>query len=187
MKLKPLPQSVQLSDASKCQQLCRFIEIYHPGYEIPIPLICLRACDEGGIDYGLVYYACRIIAGNIWTENEGQGSTGPFLSTSLNPSHPRFTPENDIISPGRYYFHVPPYAKGKLFLWSNLFSSFQSNLLLLDPPYPIVPDFDHWVFPSTLPKPWADLQIAPPTRPPAKSVFDLSAYDVRLTSYRITT
>ncbi|OTB20715.1 hypothetical protein K445DRAFT_7487 [Daldinia sp. EC12] len=88
-----------------------------------------------------VYYACCIVAGNIW-DVSGGSSKGPFLSTSLNPSSKRVRPSNHVITAGVYYFHV-----------SNSYPVDSDDSKL----YLIVLTFDHWGFPDKpLPKPWKD-------------------------------
>ncbi|KAK6948205.1 hypothetical protein Daesc_009969 [Daldinia eschscholtzii] len=47
------------------------IEIFHPGYlESYCPLLQFVAWDDGGVDYNLVYYACCILVGNAWPDDE---------------------------------------------------------------------------------------------------------------------
>ncbi|KAI8960864.1 hypothetical protein F5Y11DRAFT_328362 [Daldinia sp. FL1419] len=120
------------------RDLLKLIDIYHPGYPDLNPLLSLHASDKGGIHYTLVYYACCIVAGNIWHEDEGrlEKADTPFLSESRNPT-PIKIPEDDILKGRRYYFHNPKYPTGR---------------------YPIVSSFDRWIFPDKLPAPWESLR-----------------------------
>ncbi|KAI0122807.1 hypothetical protein F4814DRAFT_410010 [Daldinia grandis] len=136
------------------------INIYHPGYpDIYNPLLRFLALDDGGVNYDLVYYACCIIAGNVGIQppeapqakdhharSHGaiSESTRPeaYLATSSSPGATPVTPPSDgILREKLYFFHVSSY---------------------LDEPYPIVPVFNHWIFPhGNLPRPWASLRIHP--------------------------
>ncbi|KAI2466465.1 hypothetical protein F4781DRAFT_405612 [Annulohypoxylon bovei var. microspora] len=146
MQLKPRPKFIPAPNKERREGLKQFVEIYHPGYEQPTALVSLGAHDTHGLFYGIAYYTCCIITGNTWTEDEG--TTGPHFSKP-NPtddsisSYERFKPVNDILPPGRYFFHVPAHTG--------------------ETPYPIIPNFQEWQFPSRLPKPWRGLQVQPPT------------------------
>ncbi|XXG99541.1 hypothetical protein Hte_005880 [Hypoxylon texense] len=124
-------------------KLLRHIDIYHPGYPGMKPLLSFNSSDNGGVDYTIVYYACCIVAGNIWNDSEGRNHTkkhrnrtkdDPYLSKTMKQV-PMPIPDDDIIPPGHYFFHVPKIAC-----------------------YPFYPNFDQWVFPEQIPKPWAYLQ-----------------------------
>ncbi|KAI0164467.1 hypothetical protein GGR52DRAFT_559987 [Hypoxylon sp. FL1284] len=84
--------------------------------------------------------ALGIIAGNVWTSDEGRRLTdeGPFFSSGRLPET-RVVFANDLIPAGEYYYHVPGYSK--------------------DNPYPIVPNFNAWIYPKDTPKPWEALRI----------------------------
>ncbi|KAI1806001.1 hypothetical protein F4811DRAFT_198002 [Daldinia bambusicola] len=147
MKYKDSPRYTQLPDSSHRKQLQSWVEIYHPGYTPPAPLIVLRAFDDGQLLYSMVYIVCCIILGNVWADDEGLDpltQVGPFLSSSPEPEEARFIPQDSMVPAGVYYLHYPGYKKSKL--------------------YPIVPHFNHWKFPESLPKSWENLRpIVPVT------------------------
>ncbi|KAI8961124.1 hypothetical protein F5Y11DRAFT_348877 [Daldinia sp. FL1419] len=141
MELREPPSYTQLPNSSLETKLQSLIKIYHPGYTPPAPLIVLRAFDDGKLLYNMVYIACCIILGNVWTDDEGydtSNTTGPFLSLSSEPGNTRFIPQDSMIPAGTYYLHYPGYRKRR--------------------PYPIVPHFNHWKFPDKLPKSWEELR-----------------------------
>ncbi|KAI1406800.1 hypothetical protein F5Y13DRAFT_176313 [Hypoxylon sp. FL1857] len=157
MRLRDPPRYTQLPDDSQRQRLQLLIEIYHPGYTPPAPLILLRAYDDGALLYSMVYVICCIILGNQWADDEGydaSNGTGPFLSASSDAKAARFTPEDRIVPAGRYYLHYPGYKKKK--------------------PYPIVPHFNHWKFPDTLPISWRALRPNVPAPVPSTSGTNVS-------------
>ncbi|KAI0885050.1 uncharacterized protein GGS22DRAFT_137827 [Annulohypoxylon maeteangense] len=142
MLLKPSPSFVPLPTGITRTELMSKIEIYHPGYSQPTCLASFNASDPGGLYYLLVYWACCIIADNIWEDDEGFGEngeiTGPYLSKSSSPGNP--LSRTELLPIGRYYFHVPGYTN--------------------DPPFPISCNFDNWEFPDKLPLPWEQLRTS---------------------------
>ncbi|KAI2462703.1 hypothetical protein F4781DRAFT_419199, partial [Annulohypoxylon bovei var. microspora] len=64
----------------------------------------------------------------------------PFLSQSPDLI-PIDIPNSGILREKRYYFHVPSNDDG---------------------PYPIVPSFEHWIFPDEMPLPWRKVKISGP-------------------------
>ncbi|KAI1765978.1 hypothetical protein GGR53DRAFT_464920 [Hypoxylon sp. FL1150] len=120
------------------------IQVFHPGYTPPYILLNLQTSDDGCLFYDIVYYACCIVAGNIWHSTEG--GQGPFLSKSRDPSdNDRFLrPGNDLVPSGIYYFHVPKDSR-------------RDSAEHHSSPYPIIPTFDNWMFPTSLPEPWQQL------------------------------
>lgn len=119
--------------------LLRRLDVYHPGYPGSKPLLSFHASDNGGVDYTVVYYACCIVAGNVWAESEGRkldrNEKDAFLSRSVQAT-PIAIPKDNILRAKRYFFHVPNYEDG---------------------PYPIVSNFNQWIFPATMPLPWRSL------------------------------
>ncbi|KAI1466472.1 uncharacterized protein F4812DRAFT_460742 [Daldinia caldariorum] len=79
--------------------------------------------------------------GNVWKPGEGRGmlDEGPFFSSGRIGSESRKVFTDDLVPAGCYYFHVPPFTN--------------------DEPYPIVPSFRDWIYPSETPKPWRALKI----------------------------
>ncbi|KAI1459957.1 hypothetical protein F4805DRAFT_419345 [Annulohypoxylon moriforme] len=71
------------------------VSIYHPAYATSHPLLRFQRSDNGGVDYGLVYYACCIIAGNIWKDDEGCNERRIRETT---PSHRHAGPDAPEIS-----------------------------------------------------------------------------------------
>ncbi|OTB17210.1 hypothetical protein K445DRAFT_310577 [Daldinia sp. EC12] len=124
------------------KKLLKLIDIYHPGYPDLNPLLSLHASDDGGVHYTIAYYACCIVAGNIWKPDEGRTKKmdEPFLSKTRKPT-PIDIPEDDILRERRYYFHNP----------DTQYSDFR---------YPIISSFDHWIFPANLPAPWESLRLS---------------------------
>ncbi|KAI1473396.1 hypothetical protein F4774DRAFT_404679 [Daldinia eschscholtzii] len=142
MKYQPFHIPIlPVSDEAERQKLKKEVVIYHPGYAPPIKLLTLRASDYGSLDYGILYYACCIVAGNVWKPSEGRGAQdeGPFFSSGRVGSESRIVFTDDLVPAGRYYFHVPPFTN--------------------DEPYPIVPSFHDWIYPNETPKPWKALKI----------------------------
>ncbi|KAI8958188.1 hypothetical protein F5Y11DRAFT_362960 [Daldinia sp. FL1419] len=147
MEFQPQYPPTQLHSQSKSNDIRKVVRIFHPGYKPEYPLLELRATDDGSLCYTIIYHACCIIAGNIWDDSEG--ATGPYLSTSPDPSAQRYQPANYVIPAGAYYFHVPN---------THRIDSDHTQ------PYPIIPEFQHWPFPDKpLPKPWRDLAADNPT------------------------
>ncbi|KAI4859226.1 hypothetical protein F4820DRAFT_440440 [Hypoxylon rubiginosum] len=134
IEFTPLPTGEEL------ETLLRVINIYHPGYPNLPPLLSLHGSDGGGVHYSVAYYACCIIAGNVWDDDEGRnGDTNvPYLSTSRD-GPPIAVPSDDILREKEYYFYV---------------SKDQGDR------YPVVPSFDYWVFPDKMPKPWRSLKAS---------------------------
>jgi hypothetical protein len=94
-------------------------------------LVSLSAWDheEGALHFGLVHNACAIIAGN---RHDG------YLSRSTNASATRLTMKHADLLPARpeaYFYHVPGESD-----------------------YPIVPTFDLWHDPLSLPSAWTWLE-----------------------------
>ncbi|KAI1482854.1 hypothetical protein F4774DRAFT_252382 [Daldinia eschscholtzii] len=129
-------------------RLANLVEICHPNYNSDFPMILLRTTD-GGVQYLIAYYACCIVANNVWQEDEGrdlQNADGPFLSTSKDPSDRITIPSDDLLPAGTYFFHVPSFPNGD---------------------YPIVPTFDDWELPAEIPLPWRAVE-SPYERPRKK-------------------
>ncbi|KAI1396717.1 hypothetical protein F4819DRAFT_120229 [Hypoxylon fuscum] len=157
MTSRGLPPRPVLPPEEVSKGLACGIDVYHPAYFDRGPLLTFGTVDEpGGIHYNVVYYACCIVAGNVWDEDEGrnrlrnnppvdesQGSAPPrpaFLSLHSDPDKPSLEiPDDNILRStptsrrGHYYFHVPGYD---------------------DCRYPITPNFNNWRFPTELPIPW---------------------------------
>ncbi|KAI0096173.1 hypothetical protein F4776DRAFT_669576 [Hypoxylon sp. NC0597] len=180
--IKPPSMPPKLPAQKKDREaILRRIDIYHPAYDDLDPLLTLRASDNGGVHYNVAYYACCILAGNLWKENEGRSTRSsipsaaqvlatnetsdrshsnelevtnsltdeelstlrqhatPFFSLTGDPSEPITIPADDILREDTYYFHIcshPGHYR-----------------------YPIVPNFAHWEFPETIPKPWSSLKF----------------------------
>ncbi|KAI2601784.1 hypothetical protein GGR54DRAFT_626968 [Hypoxylon sp. NC1633] len=120
------------------------IYTYHPSYPGNHRLLTLHASDDGGLYYDVAYYACCVVAGNIWTQYQGKDpeqKEHPFLSESRDRSEPRAT--DNILRAKRYYFHVPKYAP--------------------DEPFPVIASFRHWQYPlaTKLPHPWRGIPEEP--------------------------
>lgn len=96
------------------QSLKRELVIMHPGYTPQLRLLTLRASDYGSLEYGILYYACCIVAGNVWKPDEGRNglNTGPFFSKDRLGQDKLILPESNryLIPAGRYYFHVPGFT-----------------------------------------------------------------------------
>ncbi|KAI0486784.1 hypothetical protein F4859DRAFT_466901 [Xylaria cf. heliscus] len=133
----PLPT---LPQPETQKNLGKSIFIYHPAYPKSRALAVFAACDEGGVHYNVVYYACCIISCNVWSDDEGRNrsSDTPFLSETPDPN-PITVPDDNILLSPHYWFHVPNYNT--------------------ENPYPVTPNFYHWKFPPSIPKPWRDLKI----------------------------
>ncbi|OTB17378.1 hypothetical protein K445DRAFT_316014 [Daldinia sp. EC12] len=156
MNLQPQYQPASFPSDNKLNKIRKVVQVFHPEYKPAYPLLSLRATDDGALCYIIIYYACCIIAGNIWDASEGR-TTGPFLSTSSDPSTAqRYIPQNYVIPAGTYYFHVPKSSR------------IDSNHTQ---PYPIVPNFHDWVFPESVPQPWRDVANNSPDRR-TDSLFD---------------
>ncbi|KAI1095289.1 hypothetical protein F5B19DRAFT_338894 [Rostrohypoxylon terebratum] len=48
------------------------VPFYHANFSKLEPLVSLRRADQGGIHWNVAYYACSIVACNIWQPNEGR-------------------------------------------------------------------------------------------------------------------
>ncbi|KAI1390299.1 uncharacterized protein F4822DRAFT_231791 [Hypoxylon trugodes] len=134
--------------------LLDYVKVHHPEFYPGGALSSQPACDGGGVHYTGLYYACCVVAGNIWHPMEGRDSTKyeeydhPFLSTSRDPSdrEARLTiPDDEIIRPApigkAYFFPVPSNTNHRR--------------------YAIVPSFDHRIPPDgvkiKIPAPWLSL------------------------------
>ncbi|KAI1766834.1 hypothetical protein GGR53DRAFT_484565 [Hypoxylon sp. FL1150] len=127
------------------------VEVKHPGYPATYsPLLRFDALDyhetgPKGVNYNLVYYACGILVGNTWPDNQEEGQCHPksyyYLTATTAPSaDPVLCPDDGILPAGTYYLYVPD--------WND------------EKPYPITPSFNHWEFPhGRLPLPWRSLSI----------------------------
>ncbi|KAI2618154.1 hypothetical protein GGR54DRAFT_640720 [Hypoxylon sp. NC1633] len=144
LRIRTYPQT-KLPRGTLRKRLSRTISIYHPGYSSFEPLLSLNASDDGGVHYTVAYYACCVITGNKWADSEGRPVEGrpagranndAFLSKTAEPN-PINVPGDNILREKRYYFHVPGYADNR---------------------YPLVPCFEFWKFPDTLPAPWRSLK-----------------------------
>ncbi|KAI1207851.1 uncharacterized protein F4807DRAFT_433513 [Annulohypoxylon truncatum] len=131
----PLPTNIEDFDFPST------INIYHPGYPDSYgALLRFLAVDNGGVDYDLIYYACCIITGNAWL-HDGVQSHGYLAQSANSLATPITRPTDGILRGETYYFHLRT----------------SSN-----EPYPIVVEFDHWVFPhGNVPLPWTKLDIYP--------------------------
>ncbi|THX71513.1 hypothetical protein D6D04_09472 [Aureobasidium pullulans] len=81
--------------------------------------------EDGALHYGLLHTACAIVADN---RHDG------YLSVSRDCRAERIALDHDDLVPCQpidYYFHVPD-----------------------DLDYPVVPTFDDWRFPNSLPSAW---------------------------------
>ncbi|KAI1271415.1 hypothetical protein F5Y07DRAFT_404391 [Xylaria sp. FL0933] len=83
------PPELRFPSPTRRDILVKNIYIRHPGYPKAPALAVFAASDEGGIHYNMVYYACCIIACNVWHADEGRSldKETPFLSetSALNP------------------------------------------------------------------------------------------------------
>ncbi|KAI1779629.1 hypothetical protein F4818DRAFT_400007 [Hypoxylon cercidicola] len=135
------PSLPPLPTGQERKALLGFVDIYHPSYPDLPPLLSLHASDGGGVHYSVVYYACCIIAGNVWDDDEGRNGDVRFPYLSETRSGPPIViPPDDILRGKEYYFHVP-----------------KDRIL---GGYPVVPSFDYWVFPDEMPKPWRSLKTS---------------------------
>ncbi|KAL8281668.1 hypothetical protein RB600_005210 [Gaeumannomyces tritici] len=113
----------------------------HPAYpNAAPPLLELGAWDEdedgnNGLDYDTALVACGIIANNAFASGRLAVKNDGAFQTVLRPP-------NNLLRAATYYFCIGD-------------NDPSSNK------YPVVPSFDHWRFPPTLPSPWDSLQIAP--------------------------
>ncbi|KAI1451351.1 hypothetical protein F4805DRAFT_473949 [Annulohypoxylon moriforme] len=140
MDSSELPTLVSLLTGKLAKGLLRRIDIYHPGYPDLDPLLSLQAADDG-LFYPLLYYACCVVACNVWTENEGRHRQDePFISESPNPDMPPVTiPDDDILRGNKYYFHVPGHPNNR---------------------YPFYPNFEHWSFPESIPNRFSTVNLS---------------------------
>ncbi|KAI9651716.1 MAG: hypothetical protein M1829_002464 [Trizodia sp. TS-e1964] len=136
------------------------ITILHPGYpdaNLDNVLLQLSAFDRegGGLHYGTALSACRIIAGN---------TTTGFFKEHRNSSKIdlRF---DELLLAKKYYFYVSGSD--------------------IDGVYPIVPSFQHWLFPhNQFPAEWSAMEPedneprAPPPAPSGLTAY-VSARDKR--------
>ncbi|EJT71213.1 hypothetical protein GGTG_10473 [Gaeumannomyces tritici R3-111a-1] len=110
---------------SQAQRL-RKADFLHPGYPGKAVLLSLPALDDGGIDFDTALAACGLVAGNRWSD----GSFSLDRSAAVSVERP----SDGVLREPEYFFQLPG---------------------PLDPPYPIVPRFSHWLFPhDNLPPLW---------------------------------
>lgn len=120
------------------------IEFCHPGYKYPHNILFrLPALDRrdgrAGVHHETARLACCILAGNVW---EG-------WLTANEPDGPRVEIHDSeaVLMDKRYFFHCPP-------------GSTAPDLLYIGTQYPIVRNFESWLFPrDNLPPYWQDLVI----------------------------
>ncbi|KUI70928.1 hypothetical protein VM1G_06438 [Cytospora mali] len=133
----PPEQSIQ-------EELLDIVEFCHPGYEYPHDVLfrlpALDKCDgKAGVHHETARLACCILAGNAW---EG-------WLTANEPGGPRIDINHDteaMLTESRYFFHRP----------HDPASTDQSHTTQ----YPIVRDFESWLFPrGNLPPYWHALAI----------------------------
>lgn len=129
------PITVPISTAhSGLNDSSRWIKFRHPWYSDALGqniLLRLRPYDreDGGLQYGVAFSACAIVAGNAWDGWLTETQTGEKLAKDWD----------DLLLGSDYYFHVSPPA-------GETSSQFQ---------YPIVPTFRHWTFPhEDFPQQW---------------------------------
>lgn len=107
------------------QPLNHKISVRHPHNNDVLFTLFAWDHKDGALHYGLLHTACAIIADN---RHDG------YLSASRTPNAERIALDHDDLvfcQPANYYFHVPD-----------------------DPDYPVVPTFDDWRFPNSLPSAW---------------------------------
>ncbi len=115
------------------------LSILHPAFPT-ILLIRLDSSDGSaespGLDYSMVHTICAVIAGNSW---DGYLTKADDIHGGEAAARGPRVPDDQIIPPGRYFFHVPSYPDGR---------------------YPVVPTFRAWEFPhENLPAPWNTLPL----------------------------
>lgn len=141
LRIKPPAIAFGASDS------VRNIRFLHPGYPgSDNVLLILPTLDSGGVHHETARVACAILADCRWD--------GYFSET---PNGPQFgdTNADTILTASSYYFcvgtgepqtdeptHIP--------LCSLLINESGST-----EPYPVVPSFDHFIFPSNLPPSWS--------------------------------
>ncbi|KAK3349540.1 hypothetical protein B0T25DRAFT_504734 [Lasiosphaeria hispida] len=112
----------------------RLVRIRHPDYSAAEnTLLCLRALDDGGIDYDTALIACGIVTGNT--------STGFFATRDAGAQgFERVSrPDDGILRGSEYFFQLPEDD-------------------VRERPYPVVPRFEDWTFPhDAMPLPWREL------------------------------
>ncbi|KAK3045976.1 hypothetical protein LTR09_012502 [Extremus antarcticus] len=121
------------------------VSIRHPAYDASSTLLEFDAVDADedgrpGVVYAVVHTSAAIVANN---EFEG------WLSTSKSGDVGRVElAAGDVLVAGVYFFHVPTFGDYNA----------TSGVVDLDP-YPVVPSFRHWCFPSHLPEGWSSAGI----------------------------
>ncbi|KAI1408396.1 hypothetical protein F5Y13DRAFT_204927 [Hypoxylon sp. FL1857] len=187
----PVPTLPDLNDPDTCAP--DRLMVYHP--KLPYgPMLDFACADNGGVNYDLVYYACCIVAGNCWEDNEVStsqdhgsrpGPTTRSASRARQNNSPTATrAQGTTTTPGRAYLsiskdpddqssiiNVPDNGviKGIWRVYFHVPENFRGIRHHPEFGYPITPNFENWVFPhGRLPKLWADL---PPCRPYIPSRF----------------
>ena len=118
----------------------RWIKFRHPWYSDALGqniLLNLRPYDseDGGLQYGIAFSACAIVAGNAWDGWLTETKAGEKLVKDWD----------DLLLGSNYYFHVSPGGSPETEAGETS-SPFQ---------YPIVPTFRHWSFPHEyIPEQW---------------------------------
>ncbi|KAI4858569.1 hypothetical protein F4820DRAFT_442211 [Hypoxylon rubiginosum] len=155
-----LPSLTQLPKGAARKKILRRIDFYHPGYVNMPPLFTARASDDGGVHYNVAYYACCIIAGNVWHDDEGRtdDTLQPFFSSTPAPTSRIPAPADGILRGAEYYFQVPLHVDN---YGDGIIEEISRTSPYDDVPYPIVPSFKHWDFPRTIPRPWRNLPFYP--------------------------
>ncbi|KIW14258.1 hypothetical protein PV08_07040 [Exophiala spinifera] len=93
-----------------------------------------------------VRIACAIVASNAWEEG--------YLSTDRDGNDPLDRNPEIALRSASYYFHAAQPINGTA----------------VD--YPVVPNFEHWPYPSTLPSYWTEISLFPQTaQPPIESHY----------------
>ena len=101
--------------------------IKHPGYEENNDLLSFYAWDNGTNGMG-IHFATVILACGIMACNEYNG----YISAGKDGSNRITAPDDYLVPPGEYYFHVRDGLR-----------------------YPVFPSFREWIFPhNNVPKTW---------------------------------
>ncbi|KAL8366382.1 hypothetical protein RB595_004923 [Gaeumannomyces hyphopodioides] len=139
MRMKPIFRPPSDGTLSEIDFSATFVEFRHPAYpDASPPLLRLGAWDENedgnsGFDYDTALVACGIIANNAF-------ASGRLAIKSDGAFHDVARPADNLLRAPIYY------CVGDDDPSTNK--------------YPVVPSFDHWRFPHTLPSPWNSLRIA---------------------------
>ncbi len=115
------------------------LSIRHPAFPTK-SLIRLGSSDGSaespGLDYSVIHAICAVIAGNSW---DGYFTKAEDIYNGEAAARGPRVPRDQIIPPGRYFFHVPSYPDGR---------------------YPVVPTFRAWQFPhDNIPALWNTLPL----------------------------